>query len=253
MYATERQGLLLHRARTDGRLDVSSMAAELAVTPETVRRDLVTLERQGLLRRVHGGAIPAERMDVEAEVSARHGLASAEKDVIAKAALDQVEGVDTLLLDGGTTTARFAQLLPADREITVVTNSLPIASVLSTRANTTVSMIGGRIRSRTLATVDAWALHALDGLTVDVAVVGANGFSAGRGFTTPDPAEAAVKQAMVHAARRTVVLADSTKHGADALVRFARTSDVDVLVTDSGLDQRHRRDVAAAGPEVVIA
>lgn len=253
MYATERQSLLLRRARTDGRLDVTTMAGELDVTPETVRRDLGVLERQGLVRRVHGGAIPAERLDVESEVAARDTVSSAEKELIAKAALDQVHGARTLLVDGGTTTARFAQLLPADRELTVLTNSLPIASVLAGRANTTVSMIGGRVRSRTLATVDAWALHALDGLTVDVALVGANGFSAERGFTTPDAAEAAVKAAMVGAARRTVVLADSTKHRADTLVRFARTSDVDVLVTDSGLDPRHRAALSAAGPEVVVA
>lgn len=253
MYAAERQSLLLRRSRSDGRLDVTAMAGELQVTPETVRRDLAVLERQGLLRRVHGGAIPAERLDVESEVSARDALSSAEKELIAKAALDQLGDRRTLLVDGGTTTARFAQLLPADRELTVVTNSLPIAAVLATRANTTVSMVGGRIRGRTLATVDTWARQALDGLTVDIAFLGANGFSAERGFTTPDPAEADVKAAMVAAARRTVVLADSSKHHADALVRFARTSDVDVLVTDPGLDERHRRSVAAAGPEVVVA
>ncbi|GAB2913288.1 DeoR/GlpR family DNA-binding transcription regulator [Rhodococcus aerolatus] len=253
MYAAERQSLLLRRSRSEGRLDVTTMAAELDVTPETIRRDLGALERQGLLRRVHGGAIPAERLDVEPELAARDTVSSAEKELIAKAALDQVHGAATLLVDGGTTTARFAQLLPADRELTVLTNSLPIASLLATRANTTVSLVGGRVRSRTLATVDTWALDALDGLTVDVALVGANGFSADRGFTTPDAAEAAVKAAMVGAARRTVVLADSSKHRADALVRFARTSDVDVLVTDPGLPARHRAALEAAGPEVVVA
>lgn len=253
MYAAERQGFLVRRARAEGRVDVTLTAEELQVTPETIRRDLSVLERQGLLRRVHGGAIPADRLDVEPEMAQRDAIFTAEKERIAKLALEQLDGQRTLIIDGGTTTARLAQLLPVDRELTVITNSLPVASLLASRANTTVQLLGGRVRGTTLAAVDSWALHALAGITVDLAFLGANGFSAERGFTTPDVAEGAVKQAMVAAARRTVVLADAGKHGADALVRFATVGEVDVLVTDSGLDPRVARTLQAAGPEVVLA
>ena len=253
MYAAERQGFLVRRARAEGRVDVTSSAEDLQVTPETVRRDLSVLERQGLLRRVHGGAIPADRLDVEPEMAQRDAVFTAEKDRIAKLALEQLDGQRTLLIDGGTTTARFAQLLPVDRELTVITNSLPVASLLASRANTIVQLLGGRVRGTTLVAVDSWALQALAGITVDLAFLGANGFSAERGFTTPDLAEGAVKAAMVAAARRTVVLADAGKHGADALVRFATASEVDVLVTDTGLDPRAARTLQAAGPEVVLA
>lgn len=253
MYAAERQGFLVRRARAEGRVDVTSVAEDLQVTPETIRRDLSVLERQGLLRRVHGGAIPADRLDVEPEMAQRDAVSTAEKDRIAKLALEQLDGQRTLLIDGGTTTARFAQLLPVDRELTVITNSLPVASLLASRANTTVQLLGGRVRGTTLAAVDSWALQALAGITVDLAFLGANGFSAERGFTTPDVAEGAVKAAMVAAARRTVVLADAGKHGADALVRFATAGQVDVLVTDTGLDPRAARTLQAAGPEVVLA
>ena len=248
MYAAERQGFLVRRARAEGRVDVTSSAEDLQVTPETVRRDLSVLERQGLLRRVHGGAIPADRLDVEPEMAQRDAVFTAEKDRIAKLALEQLDGQRTLLIDGGTTTARFAQLLPVDRELTVITNSLPVASLLASRANTIVQLLGGRVRGTTLVAVDSWALQALAGITVDLAFLGANGFSAERGFTTPDLAEGAVKAAMVAAARRTVVLADAGKHGADALVRFATASEVDVLVTDTGLDPRAARTLQAAGP-----
>ncbi|SDF86295.1 DeoR/GlpR family DNA-binding transcription regulator [Pseudonocardia oroxyli] len=253
MYAAERQHWLLTRTREDGRVDVASVAQELDVTPETIRRDLGTLERQGLVRRVHGGAIPADRLDFEPALGQRDTLASQEKERIAKAALAELEGCLTVLLDAGTTTARLAQTLPTDREITVVTNSLSIASILATRPNVIVRLLGGRVRGTTMATVDDWMTDTLATLTVDVAFVGTNGFSPERGLTTPDPAEAAAKRAMIAAARRTVVLADAAKYGTDQFTRFARLDQVDALVTDTDLDDDAAAAIEAAGPRVVRA
>ncbi|MCF7552478.1 DeoR/GlpR family DNA-binding transcription regulator [Pseudonocardia sp. WMMC193] len=253
MYAAERQQWLLTRTREDGRVDVASVAQELDVTPETIRRDLGTLERQGLVRRVHGGAIPADRLDFEPALGQRDTLASQEKERIAKAALAELEGCLTVLLDAGTTTARLAQTLPTDREITVVTNSLSIASILATRPNVIVRLLGGRVRGTTMATVDDWMTDTLATLTVDVAFVGTNGFSPERGLTTPDPAEAAAKRAMIAAARRTVVLADAAKYGTDQFTRFARLDQVDALVTDTDLDDDAAAAIEAAGPRVVRA
>lgn len=253
MYAEERQQAILSRARDRGRVEVSALATEFDVTPETVRRDLTAMERQGLLRRVHGGAIPVERLRTEPELATRDAVLGAEKERIAKAALAEVPLGGTVLLDAGTTTARLAQALPADRELTVVTNALPIAATLALRPNLTVLLVGGRVRGRTLASVDAWALRDLAEVTVDVAFVGANGFSAERGFTTPDPAEAAVKHAMVAAAHRVVVLADHTKHGNDQFARFATLAEVDRLISDTGLDPRVARGIEKRGPSVVLA
>lgn len=253
MYAAERHRFMIERARDAGRVDVSALAAELAVTTETVRRDLTVLERQGVLRRVHGGAIPVERLSFEPGVAARGAVSRSEKERIAKAALTELPGEGAVLLDAGTTTARLADLLPPDRELTVVTNALPIAMTLSARANLTVIMIGGRVRGRTLAAVDAWALRALADTYVDVAFLGTNGLSVARGLSTPDPNEAAVKAAMVTAARRTVVLADSSKVGVDCFARFARLDQVDAVITDDGLDPANAEAVAAAGPRVVRA
>jgi DeoR family fructose operon transcriptional repressor len=158
-----------------------------------------------------------------------------------------------VLLDAGTTTARLAAALPDDCELTIVTNALPIASMLATRPRVTVHLIGGRVRGRTLAAVDTWAINTLAELNVDVAVIGTNGFSVERGLTTPDLAEAGVKQAMVAAGRRVVVLADSSKYGNDQLARFAQWRDVTTLVTDSNLEESAHEGLRASGPEVVIA
>jgi DeoR family fructose operon transcriptional repressor len=240
MYQEERHAAIIERARTDGRVDVAELAAEFDVTPETVRRDLTSLERHGLLRRVHGGAIPVERLGFEPGVSARDQQMAAEKDRIAQAALDELPAEGAILLDAGTTTARLANKLPTDRELTVVTNAVPIAASLSAHPNVTVLTIGGRVRGRTLAMVDA-------------AFVGTNGVSVERGLTTPDVAEAAVKTAMLRAARRVVVVADHTKVGNDCFARFGSLEDIDTFITDDGLDVTVAGDLQAAGPRVVLA
>jgi DeoR family fructose operon transcriptional repressor len=253
MYAEERQQLIVDRARKAGRVDVAALAEQFDVTAETVRRDLTALERQGLLRRVHGGAIPVERLGFEPALATRDAASSGEKDRIAKAALAELPTEGAILLDAGTTTARLADALPVDRELTVVTNSLPIAITLATRPNITIHLLGGRVRGRTMATVDAWAARLLADTFVDVAFMGANGISVERGLTTPDVAEAEVKRAMIAAARRTVVLADHTKVGVDHFARFGAISDVDVLVTDSGIDAELALDLDSAGVRVVQA
>ena len=253
MYQEERQAAILDRARSQGRVDVGELAIDFDVTPETVRRDLTALERHGLLRRVHGGAIPVERLGFEPGLQTRDATMAPEKERIARAALAELPHEGAIMLDAGTTTARLAELLPSDRELTVVTNALPIAMSLSARPNINVLTIGGRVRGRTLAMVDEWALHVLAETYVDVAFLGTNGVSVERGLTTPDVAEAAVKRAILRAARRAVVLADHTKAGNDCFARFGELPQIDTLISDDGLDVALAADIQAAGPRVVLA
>ncbi len=253
MYQEERHAAILEKARSDGRVDVGELAALFDVTPETVRRDLTLLERHGLLRRVHGGAIPLERLGFEPGLSDRDAAMAEQKVRIARAALDELPAEGAILLDAGTTTARLAEMLPSERELTVVTNALPIAMTLAARPNLTVLMIGGRVRGRTLASVDQWALRVLADTLVDVAFLGINGVSVERGLSTPDLGEAAVKSAMVAAARHVVVLADHTKVGNDCFARVAGLEEVDTLISDDELDAAVAVDLQAAGPRVVLA
>ncbi len=251
MYAEERRQAIADIARRDGRVEVAWLADELAVTPETVRRDLTDLERRGLLRRVHGGAIPTDRFAGELALGDKADVMATEKRRIAKAATAFVPGAGTVLLDAGTTTGELATVFP-DGELTVITNALPIATSLAGR-QLGVYLVGGRVRGRTLAAVDAWALATLADLRVDVAFVATNGLSAQRGLSTHDPAEAAVKQAMIDAADQVVLLADHTKVGTEQLVRYASLEQVDVFVCDTGLPDEQAEELAAAGPRVVRA
>ncbi|MEY9927583.1 DeoR family fructose operon transcriptional repressor [Catenulispora sp. GP43] len=253
MYAEERQQAILAKARAAGRVDVVGLAEELSVTTETIRRDLTVLERAGVVRRVHGGAIPVERLGFEPGVAARDAVMTAEKERIAKAALAELPQEGSIIIDAGTTTGRLIEILPVDRELTVVVNAPAFGAQLATRPNLTVLMLGGRIRGRTMAAVDDWALAPLSQLCVDVAFLATNGVSVARGLTTPDITEAAVKRAMIGAARRTVLLADHGKVGNDCMARFGGLSDVDLFITDTGLDEETAGEFGDAGVRVVRA
>ncbi|MBO0678616.1 DeoR/GlpR transcriptional regulator [Mycolicibacterium sp. S2-37] len=255
MYAEERQQAIASLVMQKGRASVAELAAAYDVTTETVRRDLAALDRAGLLRRVHGGAVPTRSLHlVESGVGERDATRAEHKDRIAAAAVDFIPASGaSVLLDAGTTTARIAAQLPTDRELVVVTNSVPIAARLAGVPTVHLQLLGGRVRGLTQATVGEQALRVLDNLRVDVAFIGTNGISVGHGLSTPDSEEAAVKRAMVRAGTQVVVAADSSKAGREDFVSFAPLSSVDTLITDSEIGDNYRTQFTDRGVEVVVA
>jgi DeoR family fructose operon transcriptional repressor len=255
VYAEERQHAIATLVTERGRLAVTAVAEEFGVTTETVRRDLSILERAGMVRRVHGGAVPAGALTlVETGLGERHGTRTEAKRAIAAAAISLLPAADgSVLLDGGSPTAALADVLPTDRRLYVATNSVPIAARLSASPAVTLHVLGGRVRGITQTAVGDATVRALRDLRLDVVFLGTNGISAGHGFSTPDEAEAATKRAMVRAAQRVIVLADSSKLGREHLVRFAAVEDVDVLVTDNGADPGVVAELETTGIEVLIA
>jgi DeoR family fructose operon transcriptional repressor len=255
MYAEERQQAIAGLMRESGRISVAELAERFGVTAETARRDLAVLERAGLLRRVHGGAVATTALSmIERGVAERDSTRADQKANIAKAAvalLPQAGGA--VLLDAGTTTARLASMMPIDRELFVVTNSLGIASRLGGQSGVDLRLLGGRVRGVTQACVGDETVRALDDLRLDVAFLGTNAVSARHGMTTPDPDEAAVKRAMVRCARQVVVLADSSKLDQEQLVRFASVDEVDTLVTDAEADNKKLEALRRRGLDVVVA
>jgi DeoR family fructose operon transcriptional repressor len=255
VYAEERQHAIASLVNERGRLAVAAVAEQFGVTTETVRRDLALLERAGMLRRVHGGAVQAGALTlVEPGLGERHDTRTEAKRKIAAAALDLLPAADgSVILDGGSSTAALADVLPADRALYVATNSVPIASRLSVSPGVTLHVLGGRVRGVTQTAVGDATVRAMQDLRVDVVFLGTNGVSPVHGFSTPDEAEAATKRAMVRAAQRVIVLGDSSKLGREHLVRFAAIEDVDVLVTDGDADPGLVTELETMGIEVLVA
>ena len=254
MYAEERQQAIASLVARSGRLSVAELADRYAVTTETIRRDLSSLERAGLVRRVHGGVVsPGALSVIEVAVSERDRSSTTEKDRVAALARTLVPDRGCVVLDAGTTTARLAMLIPVDRRLEVVTNAVPIAARLAGHPAIGLRLLPGRVRPTTQAAVGEDTVEALSRLRADLAFVGTNGISVGHGLSTPDHSEAAVKRAMVTGARCVVLLADSSKLGQDHLVRFAALEEVDILVTDSRASAEQLAPIEAAGVKVLVA
>ena len=250
MNVEQRQRAIVDAVARDGRVSVTELAARYDVTVETVRRDLTALDRLGSLRKVHGGAVPALP---ETGVAERERVGSDAKQTIARAALPHLglRRGSTVLLDAGTTVGALARRLPGGLGLTVITDSVLTAALLAGRDDVTVRVLGGQVRGITQAAVGPEALAALAATRVDVAVIGTNGLTSEHGLSTPDPDEAAVKRAMIGAARRVVALADATKLGQEHLVSFADLADVDLLVTDSPPPASIAAHLATLGTEVI--
>ncbi len=254
MFAVERKRLILQRLTASGRVRVVTLAADLGLSDETIRRDLASLEAEGRLRRVHGGAVDLKRLSgPEPTMTERHPIRVAEKTLIAQAAIALIPCEGSLFLESASTSLYVAQLLPPMPGLTVFTNGIHVAHALGERDDLTVVVIGGRVRRASLSTIDDWALSALEGLHVDVAFLGTLAFAQGAGLTAPDLADAAVKRRCLSVADRTVLLAESAKFGAVSCCRYGNLDDIDLLVTDDALCPEAVQGLRRGGMDVLLA
>ena len=252
VYAVERRQRILAVAREDGRVAVNELALRLQVAPETVRRDLADLEKQGLVQRVHGGALPTDRIGFEGTVVSRSVRNQAAKIRIAARAIAELRDAEVVFVDEGSTAVVLAGALDPDRKLTVVTGSIPVARALTAHARISLILLGGPVRSGSLAAAGDWPVRMLSELVIDVAFLGTNGLTLQRGLTCPDLAVAAVKRAAVASSRRNVLLADATKLGHDSFVVFARTADMDTIITETAASKRLVESIRQQGVQVVL-
>jgi DeoR family fructose operon transcriptional repressor len=249
--AEERRHRILTRARQEGRIDVTAVSADLAVAPETVRRDLTELERKGLVRRIHGGAYPVESASFETSLARRENHQVAEKRRITAAAVELLDEAETVFIDEGYTPQILAGMLPSGRTLTVVTASLTTAAAVADSPDLTVLLLGGRVRGRTLATVGSWATSMLASFVIDLAYLGANGISRDHGLTTPDPVVADVKAQAIRSSRRRVLMGVHGKFGATSFCRFGDIADFETVITDTGLSAAEAHRYSLLGPQVI--
>jgi DeoR family transcriptional regulator, fructose operon transcriptional repressor len=238
---------ILELVRAHGEIEVAALGALLPVSLETVRRDLAVLDEQGLVRRSYGRVAAVESGAFETPLAARGQIHPEEKLRLAEAVVAEIGTAQTVFLDEGFQTQLVAQRLPDDRPLTVVTPSLPIATLLAARLNTQVIVLGGRVRGNTLGVVDAWAVELLGRLNVDLAVIGANGVTVETGMTTPDPPVAAIKSTAVRRAARAVFVGAHHKFGRRTFVTFAQLDDFELVLTGRELGASVARQFSDAG------
>jgi DeoR family fructose operon transcriptional repressor len=249
MMVGERRRKIVEILTSDDRAEVTDLAARLGVSESTIRRDLQLLSESGVVVRTHGGVIPPSRFEPSFRQKETENRGA--KRAIARAAAELVETGHTVFLDGGTTTLELARELHARTDITIASNSVPIAFELANRVR--LILTGGIVKESTLALVGPMAERSIEQMHVDIAFIGSNGISASAGFTTPTLEEAATKQSMIRAARVAVVLADSSKLGAVTFAHVARPDEVHLLITDEGASAAEVEALRSAGLEVQIA
>ncbi len=259
MLAAERRAHILSELEREGTVRVSDLVGELGVSDMTVRRDLDLLQREGVLEKVHGGAVArAEPSTAEPGFEAKSARQLAEKEAIAARAASLVQPGSAIAVSAGTTTHIMAKHLAGIPGLTVVTNSVWVADVLhrsmqsqqSQQSSMSVLLTGG-LRTPSDALVGPIAISALRSLHLDAVFMGVHGMDPHAGFSTPNLLEAETNRAMVAAGRRLVVVADSTKWGVVGLSSMAALTDAAVVVTDRGLPAHAARTLAEHVGELI--
>ena len=255
MLASQRRATILGLVEDRGAVRVSELVDQLGVSDMTVRRDIEQLATEGLVERVHGGALAVGRRSTEEPgFTAKSALMQLQKNAIAQTAAQLVEPGAAIGISAGTTTYEFARAVRNVPDLTVVTNSVPVAQLLheSGTPGQTVVLTGG-VRTPSDALVGPVAVTALRMLHVDRLFLGVHGMDARAGLTTPNLVEAETNRAMVETSRQVCVLADHTKWGTVGLSTIIPLSSVDLVVSDEGLGSRARTALTEAGAEVTIA
>jgi DeoR/GlpR family transcriptional regulator of sugar metabolism len=253
--AAQRQATIVAEVNDRGAVTVAELVDRFGVSDMTIRRDLDALDTAGLLHKVHGGATSvALRSAHEPGFDAKLTQESTAKQAIAAEAAQLVQPDSAVGIGAGTTTYALARQLLRVEKLTVVTNSVRIADIFhgDGRTDRTVVLIGG-IRTPSDALVGPIATAALQTLHLDQLFLGAHGVDNSHGLSTPNLMEAEANRAFIAASRQLVLVADHTKWGTAGLSTFASWSDVDVVVTDTGLPAKDRKAVRDAGCDLVVA
>jgi DeoR family transcriptional regulator, fructose operon transcriptional repressor len=248
----QRQSELVKLLEIKGQMSVSEISDYFNISEDTVRRDLDALAQKGALTRTHGGAVTITALvHRDSPFLQRLNTRAAEKQRIAKAAVALIGDGETLLINGGSTTRLFAAELN-QQYLTVVTNNLSVPGVLSTELIRDVYVMGGQFRPEAQVTIGP-ILAAGTQISVDSAIIGVGGITAREGLTTTVLEEASMIASMMGAARRTIVLADSSKLGKHSFAQIAGLEAMQILVTDAEPVEELAAALKEAAVQVVVA
>jgi DeoR/GlpR family transcriptional regulator of sugar metabolism len=257
MDAAERQSQIIEVLLKKGRVSVPDICDEFQVSEMTARRDLARLERQGLLRRYHGGAEAILGRSYEPSFKTRASKFQAAKAAIGWKAAELVKDGESVALDVGTTTLEIVPALVGKRNLTIVTSCLQVANMVVRHLALDVAarliLTGGIVRPRELSMVGPIPERVYDGLHVDKAFIAAAGISVENGLTEFNVEDAQIKQVLIRHARECILVADGSKFGVTTFTSFAPLSAVKTIVTDESAPKGIVEEIRGQGVEVLVA
>lgn len=254
MLPNQRREKILDLLKEDGSAKVVDLARLFKVTEVTIRQDLEKLDAEGLIVKEHGGAYLKNVEDQVKSFSLVHQENLDKKASIAQKCLEYIENGDTIILDSGSTTTEIAKKLKSSGlQLTVITNALNIALMLGTDSGIEVIMTGGEFKPPTLSLTGQKAADFFKGLNVQKLFLATAGISLKSGLTYPSISDIVVKKAMIDAAEVAYLVADSTKIGKSALASLGALGMIDYIITDSGIQDKHKEVFGDNEIEVIVA
>ena len=249
----DRHKLILDKLEQNGFVNVNDLSQEFNVSLVTIRKDLKLLEERKLLFRSHGRAIPANPYITEHHVNVKEKINTNEKKRIAMAAGLTLNPYDSIIIASGTSVIEFARHIKPVEGLTVLTASLNTALILSENASIDVMQLGGSVRSSSSSVIGPIGEKMLSEFTFTKLFLGVDGIDLEYGLTTTNAMEASLNKAMIKAAQKIIVLADSSKFGRKGFGRICGLEDVDQIITDKGLDQKTKTRLIELGIDITIA
>ncbi|GJM33904.1 MAG: DeoR family transcriptional regulator [Saprospiraceae bacterium] len=253
MLPTQRKEKILDLLKEDGSAKVVDLAKIFKVTEVTIRQDLEKLEKEGLVVREHGGVHLKDVEDQVRNFALIHQENLEQKEKIAQKCLDFIHPGDTIILDSGSTTTEIAKLIMHIKRLTVITNALNIALMLGANPNIEVVMTGGEFKPPTLSLTGQKAADFFKGLNVQKLFLATAGISLKSGLTYPSISDLVVKKAMIDASDITYLVADSSKIGKNAFASLGALSLIDYIITDEGVEEKHKQVFKDNEIELIIA
>ena len=249
-----RRAKILEELETKGQVTVIELSKMFKISEVTIRNDLTHLEKQNMLIRARGGAIKMKyyRMGVDPSLSDKQKEFLKEKQRIAKVALKFIEDGDTIVLDSGTTTTEIAKNLEQFKNLTIITNALNIAIILSEYEGFNIFMPGGILRKKSLSLVGVLADENFAKFYCDNLFLGVDGFDTTHGLSTPNSEEAHLNQIMINVAKKVIVVTDSRKFLRRRFAFIGPINNVNVVITDSGISKEDKDRLEKNGVEVII-
>ncbi|MGC1547787.1 MAG: DeoR/GlpR family DNA-binding transcription regulator [Rhodanobacter sp.] len=251
MLTTHRKQAILAALKRDGQVIAKALSETFGVSEDTIRRDLRELATEGLLQRVHGGALPSS--PAAADFGQRQQISTAAKSAIARKAAELILPGQVVILDGGTTSVQLARHLPSTLQATVVTHSPSIAVELVSHPDIEVILIGGRLFKHSVVAVGAAAIEAIGHIRADVYFMGVTGVHPTAGLSTGDLEEAYIKRALAARAAEVVVLASSEKINTASAYVIAEATAANTIVVEQETPQAMTAPLAALGIAILRA